>query len=589
MDVAKEADKLLEDDMQAKKATAYQKMHEFPLVPHFVTETKNGFHLIWLTKGIEREWEFLQFCKALAARLDGDMGGMAVNKLLRVPGYYHLKDVKAPFKCELLVDNSSMPRYSREEIAESLSITMSEEENIARSQKASLKEPSQEIQEACQIPVRQAIEHCASEIGMPIDFRENPDGSFQIIENGVETSGFISSQGNFVHSSSGKKREGNAITVTEYYLNELGRHSYNRQEIAEMLIGKYKQPNPALEESEMQEELPIEEFEAIRKRGFPKMEFIVDELIVKGALNMIVGDPGSYKTWFYQYILYCIAYRLPVLGIYKTTLTNALIVNVDDPLPLTMERLEKIGLDENALATIYLWEKEVFTLDLEENTLLERLSEFAEEHKISVVVFDTLRQIHGGDENDSGDMNKVMKNLKNFAVKSGCAVILVHHQRKNDGGYYSSNIQSPSGSIAIMGNIFSSLHLSKTKAGPIKIEKGKSKMNRAMEPFYVVMDSEEKGQSFFKLAPAPEKIDMEVIEEKIRSFYDQNPAPELTRKDFINQFAKDIKVPKKRVEEAFKKLEDDDFLMLDGISRPKNKKCYIKSPDIESEEPGDGR
>lgn len=582
MDVAKESDKLEEKEILDRKEAAWRKAVDFPLVPHYITETKNGFHFIWLASDIETEDEFIDLCKRLTEHFDGDRGGIAVNKVLRIPGFDHLKDVKKPFKCELVMDNSNIPRYGKRQFIKVLPVRDVPKDNKTPQEEILTAVASPEIKEACQIPVRAAIELSASLIGMNVSFRENADGSLQIIENGKETSAFVSSRGNFVHSSSGKKREGNAVTVAEYYLNEVGGRHYNRQEIAKILLGSSTDKSAPEETEQVEsEDLPIIEFEKLRHMVFPKMEFIVDQLIVKGTLNMIVGDPGSHKTWFYQYIAYCIAYGLPVLGRYETFPTNILIVNVDDPLQLTKERMELIGFDETKHTDVFLWQKDVFMIDLEENTgILNQISTFMREMNIGLVVFDTLRQIHGGDENDSGDMTKVMKNLKSFAHENDAAILLVHHQRKNDGGFQGSNMQTPSGSIAIIGNTFSSLHLSKMKDGSIKVSKGKSKLSEIAEPFYMIMDSNAKGQDFFRVVTAPAKIDIEVIQDKIISFYDEKPEPRLTKKDFISQFAKEIKVPKNKITEAFKVLEDEGYVVWDGITRPKNVKYYIKSPEL---------
>ena len=44
-----------------------------------------------------------------------------------------------------------------------------------------------------------------------------------------------------------------------------------------------------------------------------------------------------------------------------------------------------------------------------------------------LVILDPLRQFHGGDENDSGAMNRAVRLLRQLAARSGAAVLFAHH------------------------------------------------------------------------------------------------------------------------------------------------------------------
>lgn len=51
-------------------------------------------------------------------------------------------------------------------------------------------------------------------------------------------------------------------------------------------------------------------------------------------------------------------------------------------------------------------------------------------HHCRLIVVDTLRRSHDCDENDNGVMSRVLRQFEVLAKKSGCAVLLLHHESK---------------------------------------------------------------------------------------------------------------------------------------------------------------
>jgi len=579
LDIAKENDKLERDKLFSKKAIAANYITKSPLQPHFMTETKNGYQLIWLTKDIETESDFIFITKGLTKYFKADKGGLAVNKVLRIPEFNHLKNPKQPFKCVLIKDNSeTIPKYSKNEIIDKFNLNNLKNMTNNNTQ---MNTPSVEIQQALRLPLKEVIRHSASLTGIKVEFKNNPDGSQQIIENGEETSGFISSKREkeeFVSSSSGKPRKGNVITVAEYYLNTVGGNNYNRQEIAKILIGKSNVIHDAIPIEP--EDFHICEYNEFLKMDLPKIEFLVEELVVKNSLNLIVGDPGSFKTWLYLYLIYCIVNNKLVFGKFKVNPTNVLIINTDDSLSLTKDRMMQIGFNKNSEKKVFIWTRQEFKIsDHEKETTLGVLSSIVQREKIELIVLDTLRQIHDGDENDSKEMSNVMTTLKQFAEKHNCAVVIVHHNRKSPGGF-SGNVQSASGSIAIMANIFSSLHLKRSADGKIKITREKGKSTKNIRPFYVSFQDDKNKELLFELVDKPtEKISIEEIKEKIKKCYEEVPEPELTKDKFIKTFTEDvnINISKNSVNAAFEELKKEKYIIPDGEKRTYNIIFYIKN------------
>ena len=87
----------------------------FPLKPHWVTETRHGFHVIFRVKPV-REAPAVRDAEAVNRRLvcslRGDENASLLTQVLRVPGTLQFKDPQHPFLCRLLTDNASqIPPY----------------------------------------------------------------------------------------------------------------------------------------------------------------------------------------------------------------------------------------------------------------------------------------------------------------------------------------------------------------------------------------------------------------------------------------------------------------------------------------------
>jgi hypothetical protein len=81
----------------------------FPLKPHWLVETRHGFHAVFRVMPLRKEedvQEALSVNRALIAALRGDAAAGLLTQILRVPSTFQFKDPRAPFLCRLLLDNS---------------------------------------------------------------------------------------------------------------------------------------------------------------------------------------------------------------------------------------------------------------------------------------------------------------------------------------------------------------------------------------------------------------------------------------------------------------------------------------------------
>jgi hypothetical protein len=109
------------------------------LKPHIVVESSpNRFHLYWFVSDCPLD-QFTPVQKAIAQKFNGDKSCVDLPRVLRVPGFYHLKG--EPFMTRLLEANDH-PAYTVAEIIDGLSLNIHE-----ALPKESLSRPSSELRQ----------------------------------------------------------------------------------------------------------------------------------------------------------------------------------------------------------------------------------------------------------------------------------------------------------------------------------------------------------------------------------------------------------------------------------------------------------
>lgn len=108
---ASERQTLSLSEIDRRKETYLVHLFSFPLKPHWVIETRHGFHVIFRVMP-QRLDERIKQAAALNRRLvwalKGDENAALLTQVLRVPGTFQWKDPQHPFLCRLLIDNAAM-------------------------------------------------------------------------------------------------------------------------------------------------------------------------------------------------------------------------------------------------------------------------------------------------------------------------------------------------------------------------------------------------------------------------------------------------------------------------------------------------
>lgn len=230
-DVCKEHEKLSPEAIKSRKEILLLQIEKIEERPHYIDETKNGYQIIYLFEkftAYESPKQANELYKAVVKGMGKVTGtcseGDNVIRIFRLPYTQHLKNPANPFTVTILEDNSDMPRYQFADFikkyAESIPKTTSTAPAIkshpaATTPSNSLLGKSTKISE---LPLEQVIIDAAAEKGITITFKDQSNGTKTIVENGQETSGFVSKNGKFTHSMSGKPRKGSHTSNVMYYL-----------------------------------------------------------------------------------------------------------------------------------------------------------------------------------------------------------------------------------------------------------------------------------------------------------------------------------------------------------------------------------
>jgi len=179
----------------------------------------------------------------------------------------------------------------------------------------------------------------------------------------------------------------------------------------------------------------------------PQTEWAVEGLIQRGGNGIVVGDPGSAKSFSTLDLAHHLVAGLPWMGHAIPNRMKVAYVAREDHAGLTQQRalsllrgyagtdmdwqLSEVELNE------YLYfntraQSETFSLQ-NEMDVIEMIDAF-KTNGIEIAFFDVFRRLWEGDENDNKEVAKVLAVLTRIQTECSCSVALVHHLSKGEGG-----------------------------------------------------------------------------------------------------------------------------------------------------------
>lgn len=202
------------------------------------------------------------------------------------------------------------------------------------------------------------------------------------------------------------------------------------------------------------------------------IKWIVENLFSEGSLNVLMGDPGSKKTWLSMDLCVAVAAGVRWLG-RETTQGPALIIDEESGLRRLERRLEGILRARHAPIDTPLAYVSLAQFDARKPEDVAALRQLIEKVGATLVVIDALADIMpGGDENAVSDVQPVFMALRKIAEETRAAIVVIHHTNKA-GGYR--------GSTAIPGGVDLMLKV-ESKADSPNLDITSEKV-RDVEPF----------------------------------------------------------------------------------------------------------
>lgn len=166
----------------------------------------------------------------------------------------------------------------------------------------------------------------------------------------------------------------------------------------------------------------------------PEYDWLVQDLIAKGDVVMVAGDPGVGKSWLTLDLALAVAgLREEWLGMPVLDHGPVVIVDQENPQVTARKRLALLGMPGGKSAVAddlhYLWYQGV-RLD----TQAELLFEYCEIVRPRLLILDSISRMHFKNENSAEDMNPLMNGgIYPIARELETTVILIHHLAKHGG------------------------------------------------------------------------------------------------------------------------------------------------------------
>lgn len=170
-------------------------------------------------------------------------------------------------------------------------------------------------------------------------------------------------------------------------------------------------------------------------------DWIVHGVIERGTVTILSGDTGAAKSIISQWLTVAALKGGDWFG-RSTTIDRVLYIDEENPERLVRARLRAMGLSNAERAGLRYFSREGVTLGLEEDDKALRTA--LEEFSPDLLIVDTLMSASADDVLSNVAAVARMKAMRAIASEHGCAVLVMHHERKQqkDGPVAGSSQQS---------------------------------------------------------------------------------------------------------------------------------------------------
>ena len=179
----------------------------------------------------------------------------------------------------------------------------------------------------------------------------------------------------------------------------------------------------------------------------PATEWAVEGLIQRGGNGIVVGDPGSAKSYTTLDLAYHLVAGVDWMGCKVPRRMKVAYVAREDHPGLTQHRGKSLQAGYGGTAVghglsyidlnewlYYNTRSQSETFSLQNQMDVQEIIDAFKDKGIEIAFFDVFRRLWEGDENDNKEVAKVLAVLTRIQTEVGCSVCLVHHLNKSEGG-----------------------------------------------------------------------------------------------------------------------------------------------------------
>ncbi len=170
----------------------------------------------------------------------------------------------------------------------------------------------------------------------------------------------------------------------------------------------------------------------------PPIDWIVENLVSAGSVNIFYGEGGSKKTWALLDMAVCVANGEEWVG-FKTCKSNVLIIDEESGRRRILRRLGDVARGHNADEQTPVHVISLAGFDLGDKDWITALMTQIVTTSSRLIIIDALADVMPGrDENLVKDVQPIFLALRQIAEIMQVAIIIIHHANKGKGDYRGS-------------------------------------------------------------------------------------------------------------------------------------------------------
>ncbi|MBI2020514.1 AAA family ATPase [Candidatus Daviesbacteria bacterium] len=339
--------------------------------------------------------------------------------------------------------------------------------------------------------------------------------------------------------------------------------------------------------------VPWKEF---KSQVFEEPKWVIEGIIPEKGIAALAGSPESCKSLLSNFIALAVAKGETFLGKFPTLKKAVLIIDQENLPVWIQKRITNFTSEEDL--PMYIFQSRKGEFKVENEDIFGQVKKFIKEKNIGLVIIDTLRLIHIGEENSSTALAPVIDKLKELSEFT--AILLIHHNRKMDrnskgkvGG------EDMMGSIFIRGSLDSQLTLVKVtdpsdNVPRVRVTHTKSRYIQPIPTFDLTLEENDKQLLEFVYQDAPEEelLKREDAKGTILALLQEQ---DFTRQELIDQLKQDGICGQRTTETALAELQREGkvkhteakphvYSLVESVNIPQSANPYIGNKIAESSE-----